>query len=567
MKKDYVAIAKQYALDVVEKKIPACEWVILACQRQLDDLERAAKGWDYIFNPELTDNKGKKYFPAERICRFVEMLPHVKGVWAARRELISLEPWQIFIYTTAYGWITASSGYRRFWFVDVYIPRKNTKSTMGAGSGLYGLTCDNEYGAEVYSGATTKEQALKIFKPARDMSIASPDFRSAFGVIPNISNLAVLDTNSKFIPMIGKPGDGDSPSTALIDEYHEHETSEQYDTMETGMGARSQPMLWVYTTAGNNISSPCYQHQNSLQKILRGVIKNERRFGIIYTIDKDDKWDSDEALIKANPNLGISVDSDYVKTLRLNALSDPRKQSTFKTKHLNVWVNSQSPWVNLENLQRAGDPSLRLEDFYGECCFVGMDLASKKDIASFVIEFVREINGENHYYAFSFNYLPQKTIDLPENAHYRGWKEQGYLRATPGGMISLRKIEQDLLDITDDFRVTEMPVDAWMTRELTPSLEENGFTLVDVPQKARYLSEPMKDLDALIDDGRFHHDGNPVFVWAMSNVEVRDGPNEIYFPNKNSKEKKIDPAVALIVSHNRAMLRPAEEQLAEIINL
>lgn len=569
MSKDYVAIANEYARDVVEGRVVACKWHRLACKRHLDDLAKAAYGdWAYEFNSELIDVAGKSYRPADRICAFAERMPHIKGDWAARGEKIKLERWEVFVLAVGFGWIVKGTGKRRFRKIDLFIPRKNAKSTLAAVIGLYMLAADGEFGAEVYSGATSKDQALEVFRPARLMALNTPAYRSHYGVVPNKSNLAIIDTNSKFEPVIGKPGDGASPSCAIVDEYHEHSTAELYETMYTGMGARSQPLMLVITTAGANIGGPCYQHQVQLQKILDGVEDDDQRFGIIFTIDAGDDWASEQAIRKANPNFDVSVSAEFLLSALKEALADPRKQATFKTKHLNMWVASASPWVNIENLQCCGDAELSIEDFAGEACWVGLDLASKQDIAACVLEFRKEIDGKTHYYVFSRNYVPQSAVDKPENAHYRGWVEQGYMTATDGNMIDLELIQEELLEETHRFGLQEVAKDPWGGQQLGANLEAEGVTVVDVPQRVGYLSEPMKDIAALIDAGRFHHDGNPVFIWQMSNVEVVPDRNDNIFPRKQSSEKKIDNAVALITSHSRAMLgAEVEDDNPEIIVL
>ena len=565
MSPDFAAITTQYATDVTEGKEVACKWIKLACKRHLNDLARAEKGWVHEFNPELTDLRGRKYFPAQRICQFAELLPHTKGEWAARGELIKLIPWEIFFLVSIFGWINKETGKRRYRYIDLFTSRKNAKSTIGAIIALYMFAADGEFGAEVYSGATSKDQAHKVFTPARWMAMASKDFRSTYGVIPNISNLAITDTNSKFEPLIGKPGDGDSPSCAIVDEYHEHPTSEQYDTMKTGMGARTQPILLMITTAGSNIGGPCYQHQVSLQKILEGVVENDERFGLIYTMDSGDDWTSDEAIKKANPSVGVSIGMGFLRSAMREALLDPRKQSLFKSKHLDLWINSASPWINVENLQGCGDESLSLDQFLGEECLVGKDLASKNDIASVILEFIRVIDGKKHYYIFGRHYLPGAAVEKLENTHYQGWVEQGYLIKTPGNMINLKQIEEDTLKDAEKFLIKEIALDEWGSREIAPNLQEAGYTVVNVPMNVKYLSEPMKDIAGLIDDDRLHHDGNPVFVYGMSNVEVAPDRNENIFPRKSNSNKKIDPAVALIVAHSRAMLNTKKEDINDFI--
>jgi phage terminase large subunit-like protein len=552
--KDYAAIATDYAQRVVDGQLPACKWVRLACERHLRDLARADAGWLYAWNPELVDAKGKAYRPANRVCAFAERMPHIKGDWAGRGERIRLEPWQVFILASIFGWINTATGKRRFRQADLFVPRKNAKSTIAAVIGNYMLAADGEFGAEVYSGATSQKQALEVFRPAQLMARANADVRAYYGVLLNASNLAVLDSNSKFEPVIGKPGDGASPSCAIVDEYHEHNTSDLYDTMRTGMGARSQPLLLVITTAGNNIGGPCYTHQVELQKVLEGVSEAEQRFGIIFGIDADDDWTKPEALAKANPNLGVSIAVDTLLADQLEAIQDPRKQAIFKTKHLNVWVGAASPWINLESLQRASDPTLREDDFRGEQCWTGLDLASKTDIASKAKLFRRELDDGWHYYLFTRNWLPQAAVMRPENGHYQAWVTEGHLVQTSGNMINLRQIQADVEADSELHVVAEVPMDAWGSREIAPSLQEAGYTVIDVPMTTRNLSEPMKLIAGLIDAGRFHHDGNKATMWMFSNVEVAEDRNENIFPRKSSAEKKIDAAVATILAMSRAMV-------------
>lgn len=565
--KDYAAIANDYAQRVVAGTIAACKWVRLACERHLRDLARAEAGWQYVWNPELVDAKGKKYRPADRICAFAERMPHIKGDWAGRGERIRLEPWQVFVLCCIFGWINAATLKRRFRQADLFVPRKNAKSTIAAVIGNYMHAADGEFGAEVYSGATSQKQALEVFRPAQLMARVNAEYRSFYGVLVNASNLAVLDTNSKFEAVIGKPGDGASPSCAIVDEYHEHNTSELYDTMKTGMGARSQPLLLVITTAGNNIGGPCYTHQVELQKILERAVDNETRFGIIYGIDAEDDWTNPAVLAKANPNFGVSVSADSLLADQVEAVQDPRKQAIFKTKHLNVWVNAASPWLNLESLQKCADPTLREEDFAGESCWPGLDLASKVDIASKAKIFRREIDNEWHYFAFTRNWLPMATVSKPENGHYQAWVAEGHLVQTPGNMIDLKQIQEDVEGDAELHVIEEVAMDAWGSREIAPSLQAGGFTVVDVPMTTRNLSEPMKLISALVDAGRFHWDGNKATAWMLSNVEVFEDRNENIFPRKGSAEKKIDAAVAIILGISRAMVGAEESSSAGFVDL
>lgn len=566
--KDFAQIATDYAKRVVDGQQVACKWVRLACERHLRNLEQAEDGkWPFVWNPELTDRSGKRYRPAQRVCQFGELMPHIKGEWAAQGMRIRLQPWQVFILASIFGWVHRLTGKRRFRKADLFIPRKNAKSTLAAVIGLFMLTADGEFGAEVYSGATSKDQAFEVFRPAQLMAKArdTAEFRSLYGVMVSASNIAVLETNSKFEPLIGDPGDGASPSCSITDEYHEHRTSAQYDTMVTGMGARTQPLALVITTAGSNIGGPCYQHQATGQKLLEGVIENDQRFVIIFTIDDEDDWTKPEALIKANPNWGVSVDTEFLIGALQDALDDARKQAIYKTKHLNIWVNAASPWINLQRYQALADPSLRREQFANCPGAAGLDLASKVDIASHVDLFRKAIAGEWHYYCFATNYLPESTIAQDENEHYRDWEATGDLVATPGNMINLAQIREGVERSGEKLGISTVAIDAWGSREIAPQLAESGYEVIDVPMTTRNLSEPMKVIRALIDAGRWHHDGNRCTTWQFSNVETFEDRNENIFPRKSAADKKIDAAVAAILAMSRLMIGADDGDLDEFL--
>jgi phage terminase large subunit-like protein len=552
--KDYAGIATQYARDVVDGNILACKWVKLACARHLHDLERAAQGWKYEWNPELTTAEGKTYRPADRVCYFIELLPHIKGDWAARGERIELSPWQIFFVASVFGWIDRETKRRRFRMADLIVPRKNAKSTIAAGIGLYCLCADGEHGAEIYSGATSQDQAYEVFEPAKLMVRRTPELVERFGITVRESNLSIIDSNGKFEPIIGKPGDGASPSCAIVDEYHEHPTEDLFDTMRTGMGARSQPLLLVITTAGTDIGGPCYSHQRDLEQILEGVVEDDQRFGIVYTVDEGDDWTSEDALIKANPNWGVSILPEFLLAQQAAAIRDARKQATFQTKHLDLWVASASPWVPMEAWRKGTDKALKFEDFAGQECWLGVDLANTTDIASVCAVFTRDIDGEEHYFAFWKHYLPQAVTEQPEHKHYQGWVRDGLIIPTSGSMIDQGAIEADILAAAEQVQIKEIAFDPWGAPGIIANLQNEGFEVLTVALQARHLSAPMKWIDGLLKAGRLHHNGDAVAAWAVNNVEVKPDQNDNWFPRKQSRAKKTDPAIALILAVSRAMI-------------
>ena len=250
--------------------------------------------------------------------------------------------------------------------------------------------------------------------------------------------------------------------------------------MVTGMGAREQPMIWAITTAGSDTSGPCYSLRSEVVAVLNGTVENEELWGVIWTIDEGDDWTSEEALIKANPNYDVSVFGDYLKSQQRDAINNPRKQSTFKTKHLNIWVTAASPYFNLEKWNRLGDTELSAEQFEGEPCWIGLDLASKLDITATMKLFCREQDGEDHYYAFGRFYLPEGRTQEPGLQHYDGWVKGGHLIATPGNITDYDEIEADILDDAEKYRIVQLGFDPYNATQIATHLSNAGIECVEV---------------------------------------------------------------------------------------
>ena len=538
----------RYVRDVLTGKRLANHYEIAACQRYRDDIKRSRnKNWPYKFD-------AKK---AVRAISFVELMPHTKGHWASRvgsSRRIRLEGWQKFIYANIFGWVHKKTGLRRFRVAEIYVPRKNGKSVKAATIGHYMFTADGEYGAEVYCGATTEKQAWEVFGPAKIMAERTPEYRQRFGVKVHAKKLDLPANGSKFEPVIGTPGDGASPSCGIIDEYHEHKDDDLYDTMITGMGARLQPLILVITTAGSDISGPCYQMQKDLEKILDGVFENDQVFGIIYTIDADDDWQSEAALIKANPNYGVSVMPDFLKAQQRDAIQSPRKQSTFKRKHLNLWVNAREAWMNMEWWKRQGDSRLQREQFAHCKNYKALDLSSKYDITADVDIYIDTIDGQQHYYLFGRYYLPEETAGEEGKEKYLGWIDEGHLIATNGDIIDYQAIEDGVVEHSKQNELEEIGYDPWGATQLCQRLQDNhGLNVIEIPQNTKNLSEPMKWLEAMVKTGRLHHDNNPVLNWMISNVVSKTDANDNVYPRKETDDNKIDGAVAAIMAMLLAM--------------
>ncbi len=336
MSEDYASRALLYAERVVAGEIPACKLLIKACERHLKDLERAGregKRFPYRFSVE----------EANRICGFTEGFPHIKGHWAKQREKIRLEDWQCFVLSVSHGWLDLD-GFRRFRTIYIEVPRKNAKTTLSAPVALDKLTADGEQGAECVVAATKKDQAKIAFNIAKSMVKKSEGFRTEFSVVHRVNQIMSLETDSilQAIDARGNTQDGQNVHFSLNDELHAWKGRELYDVLETAMGSRMQPMMWNITTAGSDQSGICYELRQYLEKILKGLIRDEQFFGVIFTIDDGDDIYSEATWRKANPNYGVSVLRSDMTALARKARQNPSSRASFKMKRLNIWVNAAS---------------------------------------------------------------------------------------------------------------------------------------------------------------------------------------------------------------------------------
>lgn len=500
----------------------------------------------------------------------MEQLPHVKGKWALRDRLnpdankLRLEPFQCFGITSIFGWLRCGTarplangsvvGVRRFTEADFWMPRKNAKSTLAAGIGLWMFAKDDEPGAEVYCGAGSQKQAWEVFGPARQMCVAEPRLQKDLGILVNAQSLHRSSGGalSKFEPVIGKPGDGASPHCAIIDEYHEHPTSEQFDTFKTGMGAREQPLQLTISTAGQSIKSPARDRWTTGEQLLRRVFAEEHRFVLIYTVDDPEtEWQTELGLRKANPNWGVSVNATSILQDLESAKRDAAKQGAFKTKHANVWVFATAAYFNFEFWKKCYVNTLDLTELRGESCYAAGDLASKVDLAAVAKVFPRP---RNRFALFARYYAPHYTVSLPQNQHLFKWAQQGWLTVHSGQVLDFNAIRDDIFEDCATFRVEEIAVDPWQATWLINELRAKNANAFEFRQIVQTMSEPMKQLDALMRTGQLEHDGNPITAWCIANVQAQVDRKGNVYPRKERDSSKIDGAVALIMALARALV-------------
>jgi phage terminase large subunit-like protein len=541
--------------DVTLGIFPACEYVNLAAERFLRDLERQGTAhFPFVFQEAQ----------AKRVIDVIQMFPHIKGPLAGHK--IILEPWQKFIFAQPYGWYTQTGEARRFKTAYNEIPRGNGKTAMAAPLCIYATALDGEGGAEVYSAATSRDQAKLSWNVAKSMIRKSPEFVSKFGIELKAKTIEHPESDSFFLPLSAEGNylDGLNIHLALIDEHHAHKTREVTDVIVTGAGKRPRSLIFVITTAGDDTATVCYEYHDYTAAILKGSVQDETWFGIIFGVDSvkgkdgrsdEDNWLNEDVWRKANPNLGISVDIEYLRSLAKKASRTPAAQGTFKRKHLNIWCKAGTSWMPMDKFKLCKNNDMELEDFEGKKCFISVDLAAKIDLAVKTYTFVEEDPRTEELKVFIFHkyWLPEEANEEDRNALYPGWVIEGYIDEIPGAMIDMDIIEESIKEDLERFDVEEVVFDPWEAKQMMKHISDEGAEVVEVPATTRYFSPAMKFFMGMVLSRRVEWDGNPVTEWCVSNIKVKPDKKDNIYPYKDRDKNKIDGGVTIILAMVRIL--------------
>ena len=494
-----------------------------------------------------TTEEKKKDIPA---VRFIDDLRHVKGRWAG--DTFGLEEWQKKILRKVFGTIK-KDGNRQYRIVYIEVPRKNGKSTLSAGIALYLLFADHEKGAEVYCCAGDRDQASIVFDISAGMVRQEPKLDSRCLIRDSYKRIVRQDKGSIYraISAEDKTKFGYSPHGVIFDELHVQPNRKLYDTMVTGFGARTQPLLVMITTAGiYDPKSIAWEQHEYADKILRGVIKDPSFFPIIYGADKDEDWKDPKIWARANPNLGITITKEYLETECRRAQQSPAYENTFRRLHLNQWTQQVERWLSLDKWDACGE-AVDGAALQGADCYGGLDLATTTDIAAFSLVFP---NGGEKYRVIPYFWIPEEALKYRNMEDVlRAWGDQGFVEITEGNVIDYKVILSRIAELRKQYRIREIAFDRWGATKLIQDLEEMDADLIQFGQGYKDMSPPSKELLSLILAGRIAHGGNPVLRWMADNVVVRQDPAGNIKPDKAKSTEKIDGIVATIMALDRAL--------------
>lgn len=563
---------EQYVEDVVSGNQTVCRWTRLAVERHLRDLERQnTTEFPFYFDHD----------EARRSISFAHQLQHSQGFTGSLR----LESWQQFGWASTFGWRRQSDGLRRFTKIYREVARKNGKTFEAAAMVNYAWHAEKEPGPEAYCLAVDREQAKKPYSEIVKQNLSNPslarrvrEYRTGSGTLVKLKDTAAF---IRPVPRDAKRQDSWNPYVILVDEYHAHPTNELINVFESGMGARRRPLTIIITTAGTNLQGPAFEEERSaLTRILDGTVSPapEHYWGIIYTLDDGDDYNDRSVWPKANPNIGVSFNEEYLDQRIQEAVISPRKLSDVLTKNFNMWLQSDTRWLN-DNAWMGCDSPVNEESLRGRDAFGGLDLASHLDITALAWAFP-PTDAEMVYQLVWRFFIPEsfwvgsqlyegeagiiKRSEL-DRVPYRDWWRSGHVIATPGDVIDYAFVEDVIREDMQKFNIREAAYDPWNASEITSHLEDS-LDLVQYRQSYGTMSPATKTFERLVMAQQVAHGGHPVSRWMMSNTEIKSDRQDNIMPMKPKRDvrgKRIDGIVAAIMALHRAALHKESESSYE----
>lgn len=516
-----------YAWSVARDGAPAGKWHRLACERHVR--EREADDGPYEFRPAL----------AEKAVGLFSLFRHYKGrEWAGRP--IELQPWQQFIVGALMGWVHRNGGLRRFRNAFIELPRGQGKSTVAGGLLNIFTFFDGEDGAEGYSFATKKDQASIVFQAARQMLLRSPALREHVTI--SKYNVHSAETESRLMALGADADtlDGLRPAIAVADEVHKMKAPELIEVMESGMGTRSQPLLFEITTAGDDDQSIYGQHYLLSTRVLDGTVDLPEWFCFMASADQDDDWTQEATWIKANPNYGVSVKPDFLQKECKKAIANPAEQAKFRRLYLGQKVQAASAYFSVSDWQAC--PKLPDEAILRGCpCWLGFDLSSTTDITAAVMVWQFE---QGELAIRPYFWMPADTLEergYEDRMPYVRWQREGWLRTTDGRSIDRMHVRRELVDLVRGWKAKAICADPWQMHTMGPQLaEEDNVPVVFVPQRFEKLSEPMKVVQGKIIERHIRHNHNPLMTVMVGNVTPKTDERGNVMPSKRRSRGRID---------------------------
>lgn len=514
----------EYAEQIVNGEIVSCTYVKQACQRYLSFFEK------YDFREDKV----------EKVINFISKLKHFTG--SHNGKPFTLLPYQKWIIYSIFGFYHKNTDKRVTNYVYIELARKQGKTALAAAIALYMLVGDGESGAEVEMVANSAKQAKICFDMSSNF-LSSIDKKGKY--FKRYRDKIKFDYTKSFLQILSSDAsgnDGYNSSCFILDECHEQPNSKLWDVMCSSQGMRENPLAIIITTAGFNKFGFCYEYRNTCTEILSGVKDDDSQFTAIYTLDEDDDWQDEKNWIKANPSLGVTVNTDFLAQQIHKAKNNVSLEIGVRTKNLNQWVNVKDVWLSNDLLLKYTD-TVNYDD-YKECqCYMGVDLSAVSDLTALgvVIPMSDKFYFKVHYY------LPQSCLEDNSNAElYKKWKHQGLLTITDGNVTDYDYILKDIKKIGEKLYIQKIAYDSWNATQWAINATTEGLPIEPYSQAIGNFNKPTKEFERLLKNGSIIIDNNEITRWCFQNITLKSDWNENVKPVKNSDQQKIDGAIAAI---------------------
>ena len=507
-------------------------------------------GYD-CFETAANAPDGGLWFDSEaalNVIHFIEShLTHIKGQWA--QQPLILERWELAIVANLFGW-KREDGTRRYRKCLIYVPRKNGKTILSAALCIVLLVLDGEPSGEIFTAAGDRDQAKIMWRLAGDMIEADATLDSICQVHPTGNAITYGGSSYRAISSEGKTKHGYNPSAAVFDELHVQPNGELLEALETGMGARRQPLTIYATTADNDRPSVCNDILNAaiaardaLSPDIAGY--DEYFLPVIYQATAADDWTLEETWKKANPNYGISVLREFMIAACKDARSKPSKRNSFLRLHLNIRTQQVEHWDILDHWDQCPD-EIDMDALHGRRCFGGLDLSSKRDTTCWVLVFPGE--GDEPWIILPRFFIPEDNARERarlDQVPYPIWHEQGLLEMTLGNTVNQQHVRNVIVADAEKYDLVEIGFDPWNAGKIAQELQDDdGITMIVVRQGFQTLSEPTKLFETLILEHRCNHGHHKVLRWQMGNVALENDSNDNVRINKKKSRERVDGPAA-----------------------
>ncbi|MGW2425054.1 terminase large subunit [Streptomyces sp. NPDC001709] len=539
-----------------------------------DDIAEAVKSRPLVLAHQAPQREGA-YFDvptARRAIAAIESMKHTKGRWGGTP--LKLAPWQkVWIIAPIFGWLwfdpelgRAVRVARTVW---IEVPRKAGKSTLSSGIGLVLLLADREIGAEVYAAAGSLPQAERVFDDAKRMALTSRAIRGRVEVLRGLIRVPRTGGVFRALSKIAETAHGLNVSGAIVDEVHVHKRRDLIDAIETGTGARDQPLVVFITTADEGTEGSIYDEKHTYtRRCADNVISDPGHYGVIWAAEEGDDPYTEETWRKANPGLGVSPSLAYMRREANKAKSTPSYFPTFCRLSLNRRMRSSSRWLPLPvwdaNAGAVDEQRFRYRRAWG-----GVDLSAVSDLSAWVLAVESRKPGVELELISRF-WLPEERLDELEaqlQVPLKQWAADGLLTLTEGDAIDYGAIERQIIADCRRLDVQRISYDRMFAGQLVQRIEQKtrGVDVVPVAQTYLGMSPGSKELERLLREGRIHHGGNPILRWNASVVEVyRDGNDNLrpVKPDRGKSSARIDGIAATVMALDGYVRRPIKRHRA-----